>query len=162
MNDNISEKDTDNNCNISYKSKDKTFDENIDNIDDYNNKNFNLLNNQKIINTLRSQQSLNTDEIKYLPNMILEMQDALTRSNNNVLELKNKLQLLLNKESELKKLNDEYSKINCKLTTDIKNLELNIQNNINKEKEYSILLEKADFQINELTDILSSKDKEIK
>lgn len=64
------------------------------------------LHNNKIINTLRSQQSLNTEEVKYLPYMLLEMQEALTKSNNNIINMKSTIDKLLtaNKESNSKLL----------------------------------------------------------
>lgn len=60
--------------------------------------------NNKIINTLRSQQSLNTEEVNYLPYMLLEMQEALTKSNSNIINLKSTIDnlLLTNKETTSK------------------------------------------------------------
>ena len=61
-----------------------------------------ILENNRIINTLRSNQSLNNEDIKYLPEMLLEMQEALKKSNTNVLELKETISDLLKREKKYK------------------------------------------------------------
>ena len=111
---------------------------------------FNNFQNNKIINTLRSQQSLNTDEIKYLPGMLLEMQDALMKSNTNMLELRQTLENLLFKNKEMKsKLNEssqQYILIKNKYhdcLNDIKKLR-------NKEEAYAELIDKADEEIKKI------------
>lgn len=74
----------------------------------FHSKEFSHLENNKIINTLRSQQSLSTNEIKNLPNLLLDMQQALTISNKNVLELRSKLINLINKQKEMNEENNNF------------------------------------------------------
>lgn len=118
--------------------------------------------NHKIINTLRSQQSLGTEEFKFLPNMILEMQEALTKSNNNLLDLKNKLGESISREKILKFKNseqlNEISTLKLKLS-DLKNENRQIQE---KEVECMHLLEKANRDLRESSRQLDAKSESIK
>ena len=66
-----------------------------------------LLESKKIINTLCSiktstSQNMNYEEIKLLPNLFLDLQEALKKSNQNVLELKETIKEKINLEKKLK------------------------------------------------------------
>lgn len=91
--------------------------------------------NHKIINTLRSQQSLGTEDIKFLPGMILEMQEALTKSNNNVLDLKERLSEVISREKIQKSKNSEL--INQISSLKSKQYELKNENELLQQKEIS-------------------------
>ena len=66
-----------------------------------------LLESKKLINTLCSiktsaSQNINYEEIKLLPNLFLDLQEALKKSNQNVLELKETINEKINAEKKLK------------------------------------------------------------
>jgi hypothetical protein len=71
-----------------------------------------LIESKKIINTLYSIKTstslnMNYEEIKFLPNLFLDLQEALKKSNQNVLELKEAIKEKINSEKNLKqKLKD--------------------------------------------------------
>ena len=72
-----------------------------------------LLESKKIINTLYSIKTstslnMNYEEIKLLPNLFLDMQEALKKSNQNVLELKETIKEKINSEKKLKQKIKQY------------------------------------------------------
>ena len=89
-----------------------------------------LLESKKIINTLCSiktstSQNMNYEEIKLLPNLFLDLQEALKKSNQNVLELKETIKEKINLEKKLKLKIKQLENENKEL--------LNNQANIKKE-----------------------------
>ena len=125
---------------------------NINKINDNNNdinKLQELLESKKIINTLCSiktstSQNMNFEEIKLLPNLFLDLQEALKKSNQNVLELKETIKEKINAEKKFK--------------IKIKQLE-----NENKEiKNLKKILEEENNELKNNQNLLKNENKEIK
>ena len=125
---------------------------NINKINDNNNdinKLQELLESKKIINTLCSiktstSQNMNFEEIKLLPNLFLDLQEALKKSNQNVLELKETIKEKINAEKKFK--------------IKIKQLE-----NENKEiKNLKKILEEENNELKNNQNFLKNENKEIK
>ena len=114
---------------------------NINKINDNNNdinKLQELLESKKIINTLCSiktstSQNMNFEEIKLLPNLFLDLQEALKKSNQNVLELKETIKEKKNAEKKfkikIKQLENENKEIKQKF-----NYDCDLQNKFNEIK----------------------------
>ena len=86
-----------------------------------------LLESKKIINTLCSiktstSQNLNYEEIKLLPNLFLDLQEALKKSNQNVLELKETIQEKINLEKKLKQKIKQLENEKQELTNNLNSL----------------------------------------
>ena len=114
-----------------------------------------LLESKKLINTLCSiktstSQNINYEEIKLLPNLFLDLQEALKKSNQNVLELKETIKEKINLEKKLKQKikqleNENTELINTQNCLKKENSELiNAQNYLKKE----ILEVKQNFNFN--------------
>ena len=132
-----------------------------------------LMESKKIINTLRSikvSSSVNYDDIKLLPSLFLDMQEALKKSNANVLELKEtikdkiqtekKLRMRLKEnDTQIKSLTEAIYKLKsknneCKLAIEKLKLE---NTNLNQNSEYVSTLKRKYEEV--LTDNKSLKRK---
>lgn len=132
-------------------------------------KEFSYLENNKILNTLRSQQSLNTDEIRNLPIILIDLQEALNKSNHNVIELREKLKDLIIKDKGNKETIKDLSERNLKLHQKNNTLLSNAVKYEKREEEFSKILDKADNDmnqklenINNLEDICNEQENNIK
>ena len=97
-----------------------------------------LLESKRFINTMRSIQDsniLNYEEIKLLPSLFLDMQEALKKSNENVLELRDTIKEKIILEKKLKIKIKEYEK-------EIKSLRESCYRHKGKENEFKQLYEK--------------------
>jgi hypothetical protein len=88
------------------------------------------------LNTLRSiksNNSINYEEIKNLPGLFLEIQEALKKSNTNVLELKETINEQMQKESKIKNKLKEVLKDNENLKANLhkaQNIEMELKNKV--------------------------------
>ena len=106
-----------------------------------------LLESKRFVNTMRSIQDsniLNYEEIKLLPSLFLDMQEALKKSNENVLELRDTIKEKINLEKKLKLKIKEYEK-------EIKNLRESCYRHKGKENEYKQQYEKLKLENMNLT-----------
>ena len=102
-----------------------------------------LLESKKIINTLASiktstSQNMNYEEIKLLPNLFLDLQEALKKSNQNVLELKETIKEKINLEKKLKQKikqleNENKELVNIQSSLKKENLEIKQKFNFNSD-----------------------------
>ena len=134
---------------------------NTNNIDLSNNNNekfVELLENNKLINTLNSIKTstsinINYEEIKLLPNLFLEMQQALKKSNQNVLELKETIKEKIISEKKLKQKLKQYENENKNLNEKLslykikENEIINENYNLRKKDSYNIDLKNKFDQI---------------
>ena len=101
-----------------------------------------LLESKRFINTMRSIQDsniLNYEEIKLLPSLFLDMQEALKKSNENVLELRDTIKEKIILEKKLKSKIKEYEK-------EIKSLRESCYRHKGKENEYKQQYEKLKLE----------------
>ena len=109
-----------------------------------------LLESKKLINTLCSiktstSQNINYEEIKLLPNLFLDLQEALKKSNQNVLELKETINEKINAEKKLKHKIKQLENDNKELIKDnniLKNENSQLKQKFNNNYDYQ-------FQYNE-------------
>ena len=124
-----------------------------------------LLESKKLINTLYSIKTstslnMNYEEIKFLPNLFLDLQEALKKSNQNVLELKEAIKEKINSEKNLKEKLKEMEKENkdlkdkiylCKTKeTELINDNLNLKQKISSNLDMKSKLEEALLEIKKL------------
>ena len=105
-----------------------------------------FLESKRFLNTMRSIQdnnALNFEEIKLLPSFFSEMQEALKKSNENILELRDTIKDKINIEKKLRNKIKEYEK-------EIKSLRENNYKLKEKENEYKYQNEKIIYEINNL------------
>ena len=113
-----------------------------------------LLESKKIINTLCSiktstSQNINYEEIKLLPNLFLDLQEALKKSNQNVLELKETIKEKIDLEKKLKQKIKQLENENKELINNEKFLKkenLEIKQNFNFDSD---LQNKFDEKMND-------------
>jgi hypothetical protein len=101
-----------------------------------------LLESKKFVNSMKSIQEsnlLNYDEIKLLPALFFDMQEALKKSNENILELRDSIKDKINIEKKLKNKIKEYEK-------EIKLLKDKYNKLKSREKEYKIKNEKLKYE----------------
>jgi uncharacterized phage infection (PIP) family protein YhgE len=101
-----------------------------------------FLESKRFLNTMRSIQDnnvLNYEEIKLLPSFFSDMQDALKKSNENILELRDTIKDKINIEKKLKNKIKEYEK-------EIKLLKDKYNKLKSREKEYKIKNEKLKYE----------------
>ena len=124
-----------------------------------------LIESKKLINTLYSIKTstslnMNYEEIKFLPNLFLDLQEALKKSNQNVLELKEAIKEKINSEKNLKQKLKEMEKENkdlndkiylCKTKeTELINGNLKLKQKINCNFDMQNKLEEAMIEIKKL------------
>ena len=105
-----------------------------------------FLESKRFLNTMRSIQDnnvLNYEEIKLLPSFFSDMQEALKKSNENILELRDTIKDKINIEKKLRNKIKEYEK-------EIKCLRENNYKLKEKENEYKYQYEKVMYEINNL------------
>ena len=130
--------------NNNNKNKDNSINKNGITISNNNiNKLQELLESKKLINTLCSiktstSQNVNYDEIKLLPDLFLDLQEALKKSNQNVLELKETIKEKINLEKKLKQKikqleNENKELINNQSLIKKENLEIKQKFNFNSD-----------------------------
>ena len=127
-----------------------------------------LLESKKLINTLYSIKTstslnMNYEEIKFLPNLFLDLQEALKKSNQNVLELKEAIKEKINSEKNLKEKLKEMEKENkdlkdkiylCKTKeTELINDNLNLKQKISSNLDMKSKLEEALLEIKKLREL---------
>ena len=101
-----------------------------------------LLESKKFVNSMKSIQEsnlLNYDEIKLLPALFFDMQEALKKSNENILELRDSIKDKINIEKKLKNKIKEYEK-------EIKLLKDKYNKLKSREKEYKFKNEKLQYE----------------
>ena len=124
-----------------------------------------LIESKKLINTLYSIKTstslnLNYEEIKFLPNLFLDLQEALKKSNQNVLELKEAIKEKINSEKNLKEKLKEMEKENKDLNdkiylckekeTELINDNLNLKQKVSSNLEMQNKLDEAKLEIKKL------------
>ena len=120
-----------------------------------------LIDNKKIISTLRSiktSTSLNHEDIKLLPSLFLDMQEALKKSNANVLDLKETIKEKIQTEKKLRAKLKE-------LDSENKSLKDSLYKHKSKENELKSRIESFDEEIERLNQInaeLEAKNKKYK
>ena len=105
-----------------------------------------FLESKRFLNTMRSIQDnnvLNYEEIKLLPSFFSDMQEALKKSNENILELRDTIKDKINIEKKLRNKIKEYEK-------EIKSLRENNYKLKEKENEYKYQYERIIYEINNL------------
>ncbi len=96
----------------------------------------------EILNTLRSiksNNSINYEEIKNLPGLFLDIQEALKKSNTNVLELKETINEQIQKEAKLKNKLKEVLKEN-------ENFKINLSKAQNNEADFKNKIEQLKME----------------
>ena len=139
-----------------------------------------LLESKKIINTLCSiktstSQNINYEEIKLLPNLFLDLQEALKKSNQNVLELKETIKEKINLEKKLKQKikqleNENKELINNKQLLTKENLDIkqnfnfnsDLQNKFDEKMNNIQKLRKLNGELLIKLELLDSKNKKYK
>jgi len=124
-----------------------------------------LIESKKIINTLYSIKTstsvnMNYEEIKFLPNLFLDLQEALKKSNQNVLELKEAIKEKINSEKNLKQKLNQMEKENKDLKekinlykakeTELINDNLNLKQKTNSNLDMQNKLEEAMLEIKKM------------
>lgn len=124
-----------------------------------------LIESKKLINTLYSIKTstsinMNYEEIKYLPNLFFDLQEALKKSNQNVLELKETIKEKINSEKilkqKLKQMEKENKDLNeqiylCKTKeSELIDDNLNLKQKINSNLDMKSKLEEAVLEIKKL------------
>ncbi len=115
-----------------------------------------FLESKRFLNTMRSIQdnnALNFEEIKLLPSFFSEMQEALKKSNENILELRDTIKDKINIEKKLRNKIKEYEK-EIKLLKNNFNLLSNIQKKKLENKFKNEILDKQ----NKLNKLIQIKD----